>query len=121
MSKHRELLEADQQRREAMIGADVAALADLLSDDLIWTHSSGKTDDKASFLEKIESGTTVYHTLEVEDVVISRHGELYICHGILTGTATAGGTRKDLRNRYLSVWKREQGGFRMLAWQSTGF
>ena len=121
MNDTRALLEADRRRREAMISADMRALSDLLSDELIWTHSSGRTDGKASFLEKIESGATVYHELEVDDAVIVPLGDVYVHHGTLTGSATAAGKRKDLRNRFLSVWKTENGNFEMLAWQSTGF
>lgn len=37
-------------RRAAIIAVDKAALADLLSETLIWTHATGATDSKASYL-----------------------------------------------------------------------
>lgn len=114
------LLDADAQRRAAMIAGDVEALGRLLSDDLIWTHSSGKTDSKRAFLEAIGSGVVVYTALEVTDVQVSAHGNIFLCHGTLQGSASRNGVAKNLSSRFLSVWKRDSDAFEMLAWQSTG-
>ena len=67
MSDVEALMNADTQRRVAMVSSDVVALGDYLADDLSWTHSSGKTDSKESFLAGMASGTTVYHSLDVRD------------------------------------------------------
>lgn len=121
MSEVEDLLAADAARRKAMIAGNASALEGLLSDDLVWTHSSGRTDDKAAVLHAIEAGTVLYRSLQVEDVVVSRHGEIFICHGTLNGKASRDGVERDLRNKFLSVWKRTGASFQMLAWQSTGF
>jgi ketosteroid isomerase-like protein len=121
MDDVQELLTADAQRRDAMIAGDVDALSLLLSDELVWTHSSGRTDDKAAFLGAIAEGTVTYLALETENVGVSRHGDVYLCHGILNGRASRDGAEKALRNKFLSVWRRANGAFIMLAWQSTGF
>ncbi|MEZ5557011.1 MAG: nuclear transport factor 2 family protein [Pseudomonadales bacterium] len=114
------LLEADAQRRAAMIANDVTTLARLLGDDLIWTHSSGKVDDKRSFLAGIESGSVAYRALDVSGIRIARHGDVFLLHGTLDGRASRDGIEKVLRNRFLSVWSQRAGGFELLAWQSTG-
>lgn len=111
---------ADQARREAMISGDTDTLAQLLSDDLIWTHSSGKTDSKASFLESIGSGVVQYKSLEVSNETISRYGDLFIFHGRLNGQASRNGVVKELKSRFLSVWRKDGDAYQMLAWQSTG-
>jgi ketosteroid isomerase-like protein len=121
MDDMQELLTADAQRRDAMIAGDVDGLSRLLDDELVWTHSSGRTDDKTAFLGAIADGTVTYLSLETEDVSVSRHGEVYLCHGILNGRASRDGAEKALRNKFLSVWRRANGAFAMLAWQSTGF
>ena len=41
-------------------------------------------------------------------------------NGLLNGRASRDGVEKALRNRFLSVWVRQDGDFRMVAWQSTG-
>ncbi|MFW6094517.1 MAG: nuclear transport factor 2 family protein [Pseudomonadota bacterium] len=116
-----ELRRADRRRRDAMISADVAALDALLADELVWTHSSGRKDDKAAFLEKIAAGSADYRSLEVSDDTVSSHGAIAIHHGTLTGRVAVDGREKELRNRFLSVWARTGETLRLLAWQSTGF
>jgi ketosteroid isomerase-like protein len=115
-----ELREADWRRRQAMIDGDAATLKRLLADDLIWTHSSGRTDDKRSLLDRIESKAVTYLSLEVADDVVSRHGDVMIHHGALEGLVSVDGRERVLRNRFLSVWKVSGGAFELLAWQSTG-
>ncbi len=114
------LLEADARRRNAMIAADIATLGGLLSDDLIWIHSSGKLDSKSGLLASIGSGVVVYGALDVTDIRVSTHGEVFLCHGTLHGTASRNGVEKNLASRFSSVWKHRNGSFEMLAWQSTG-
>ncbi|MFV2091420.1 MAG: nuclear transport factor 2 family protein [Pseudomonadales bacterium] len=121
MSDEDRLLEADRVRRESMVSGDVERLSAMLSDDLVWTHSSGKMDDKESFLKKIETRAVVYQSLEPESQTISQHGDVMICHGTLIGSAAVDGKVKNLRSRFLSVWQRSGNSFEMLAWQSTGF
>ena len=49
-----------------------------------------------------------------------RQTDVFVCHGLLKGRASRDGAEKDLVNRFLNVWVRENGRYRMLAWQSTG-
>lgn len=114
------LLEADAQRRAAMVRGDADALGEVLDEALIWTHSSGKTDTRRSFLEGLASGVVEYLALETAEVSVIRRGEVFVCHGLLLGRASRDGIEKSLKNRFLSVWVNDGGRFRMLAWQSTG-
>ncbi|MGE0622144.1 MAG: nuclear transport factor 2 family protein [Pseudomonadales bacterium] len=120
MTEQDGVLRADAQRRAAMVAGDVTALGALLDDELIWTHSSGKTDGRQSFLDGIASGVVRYLALDTEAVQVIRRGEVFVCHGLLNGRASRDGVEKALSNRFLSVWVHEAGSFRMLAWQSTG-
>lgn len=115
------LKEIDRRRRDAMISGDVDALGTLLADDLVWTHSSGRQDGKASFLEKIAAGSTEYRSLEVAGDEVSRHGDILIHRGDLQGQVTVEGENRALRNRFLAVWRRSGEGFELFAWQSTKF
>lgn len=121
MSNVENVLTADAARRAAMIAADTDVLGPLLSDDLVWTHSSGRTDDKAAVLATIGEKSVLYLALEVEDVGVAEHNDVYICHGTLKGRVSKDGAERDLRNKFLSIWKQAGSSFQMLAWQSTGF
>lgn len=121
MTMTEQLRAADRRRRQAMIEADVSVLATLFADELTWTHSSGKKDDKPTFLEKIASGSTEYQTLEVSDDTIIQQGDVLIHHGNLAGRVRVDGREKSLNNRFLAVWKSSADGLQLLAWQSTAF
>jgi ketosteroid isomerase-like protein len=112
---------ADRRRRLAMIAGDADALAPLLADALVWTHSSGKQDGKASFLDKIAANTADYHELEVSDDDVVCFADIAIHRGDLTGRVSVDGREKALRNRFLSVWQGSGSTLELLAWQSTGF
>lgn len=120
MTTDEALRAADGRRRRAMIDGDLETLASLLAEDLVWTHSSGKQDDKAGLLRRIGDGGTVYQRLEVADDAILRCGEVLIHHGLLSGEALVEGAPKPLRNRFLSVWIGSGDDVELLAWQSTG-
>jgi len=121
MSDVEALMNADTRRRVAMVSGDVVALGDYLADDLSWTHSSGKTDSKESFLAVMASGTTVYHSLDVRDTQVRIFGDIFVLEGVVFGDVTKDGLDKKLVNRFVTVWqKRERDLFQMHAWQSTG-
>lgn len=121
MTHAQDLRDTDRRRRDAMVAGDADALALLLDDALVWTHSSGKQDDKASFLEKIAGGGTRYLELEVSDDSVTDCGEVLVHQGNLAGRAAVDGREKALRNRFLSVWRRSGTILQLLFWQSTGY
>ena len=111
---------ADAARRRAMVDRDVEALAALLDDDLTWTHSSGRTDSKVAVLDTIRAGDTRYLALDTEAVSVRELGAAVVATGIVYGRVSSAGAERDLRNKFISVWQREGGALRMMAWQSTG-
>jgi len=121
MTHTQALRDADRRRRDAMIAGEPDTLAALLDDELVWIHSSGKQDDKTSFLGKIAAGGVVYLELEVSDDSVTDCGDVLVHRGNLFGRASVGGRDKALRNRFLSVWRRSGDVPQLLFWQSTGY
>src|SRR4051812_12767685 len=54
----------DQKWADATMHADLAALNTILSDDLTYTHSSGKTKTKADFIASIRSKKLKYPSIK---------------------------------------------------------
>ena len=50
------VIDLDKQRMDAMAKKDLAALNMLISDDLVYTHSSARLDTKKSLIGNMESG-----------------------------------------------------------------
>jgi ketosteroid isomerase-like protein len=54
------ILAMEDQRFQAMIAQDVAALDALIAEDLRFVHSNGTVEDKAEFLRKLRDGERRY-------------------------------------------------------------
>lgn len=54
------ILALEDQRFQAMIAQDFAALDALIADDLRFVHSNGAVEDKAGFLRKLRDGERRY-------------------------------------------------------------
>jgi uncharacterized protein (TIGR02246 family) len=115
----RQVRAAEDRRYAAMIAGDVAALAELLSDRAVYTHSYGGRDTKPEFLDKIAAGALVYHSVEhpVIDVIVL--GEAAVVLGEMHADITSAGSSRHLANATVAVWGREDGQWRMAAFQST--
>jgi hypothetical protein len=110
---------ADDKRIAATVAADKTGLAEILSDDLRYAHSSGAVDTKASFTEALVSGRLKYVSVDYEQREFT-----FPAPGIalMTGRAhmkvmTANGG-VDMIAGFLGVWREEHGHWRFLAWQS---
>jgi ketosteroid isomerase-like protein len=109
----------EDRRYEAMVDGDLAALDDLLSDDVMYAHSNAAVDTKASYLERLRTGELVYHSLEhTTDNVVSRPG-VVIVGGTMSGSIHMHGVAKSLNSRVVAVWVAENGRWRLAAFQPT--
>ena len=110
---------ADDARVAAMISADPTKLAATFSDELLYVHSSGKPDTKASFITAISSGKSAYHAVtyeqrefrEVSPGLVLVNGR---CRVQLGKTAPF----NELYLSFLAAYRLEKGAWRFLAWQS---
>jgi hypothetical protein len=114
-----DLKSLEDERCRAMTGGDLAALDRLLSEDLIWTHSSGKVDSKKQLLAKIESGESQYLSMRREDEKCVISAGAAVASGMVSMEVRLGGVERSLRSRYTNVWFREGDVWRVVAWQST--
>lgn len=119
MTDRERLLEVDCERRQAMINADTDVLERLLSEDLIWTHSSGKTESKKEVIAAMLDGAVAYEAIEMAHDRVLTFGEGFIHQGLLHGRAVRDGQVKMLNARFLSVWREVGSQLQMIAWQST--
>jgi ketosteroid isomerase-like protein len=119
MAADQELTVLEDRRCAAMVAADAATLSNLFDDDLVWTHSSARTDTKAGFLDALKSGGTRYLDIKRSDEKVRVHGNLAVISGTADMQVILKGERRELRNRYTNVWAKRGGSWKMLAWQST--
>jgi ketosteroid isomerase-like protein len=113
------IIDLDKKRMDAMARKDVAALNDLLSDDLIYCHSSARLDTKQSLIGAMESGATVYNAVEPSDVKAQDLGSAVVLTGIARIRVTSGGKPNAFGVRFTDVYANKGGKWQMVTWQST--
>ena len=113
------IIDLDKKRMDAMARKDVAALNALLSDDLIYCHSSARLDTKQSLIGAMESGATVYNAVEPSDVKAQDLGNAVVLTGIARIRVTSGGKPNAFGVRFTDVYANKGGKWQMVTWQST--
>ena len=110
---------AEDARYAAQTSDDFAAMGKLFGDDLHYTHSSGKSDTKTSYIEVQRSKAIVYHDMQRSNVTVRTYG----CIAILTGDAhyqvTVGGQETTPVLVFTSIWAKRDGGVQFVSWEST--
>ena len=109
----------DAQRMSAMASGDVGTLNALISDDLVYTHSSARLDTKKSLIENMQTGKTVYTAVVPSDVKAQELGETVVLTGSCRISVNSGGNSMNFGVRFTDVWANKGGQWQMVAWQST--
>ena len=113
------ILAREAARGRALLASDVDALAELLSDRLVFAHANATYEDKASLLKKMASGTIKYLKLAVTEQRVIELGETALLVSRLTAAVTVAGQPRAIDNWTLSVWTLERGVWRLVAYQPT--
>jgi ketosteroid isomerase-like protein len=110
----------EDRRYKAMCEADAAALQELLADTLVYTHSYGGADSKASYMEGIRAKKWQYKKIERPKEHIELYGEgCAVVTGQVRIELLSDGKPKTLNSAYTNVWIKGSKGWQMVAWQST--
>jgi len=113
------IIDLDRQRMSAMGQKDIATLHALLSDDLIYTHSSARLDTKKSLIEAMESGKTVYTSVIPSDVKAQDLGTAVVLTGVARIHVLSNGKPNSFGVRFTDVYANHGGQWQMVTWQST--
>ena len=113
------VIDLDKKRMDATVSKDVATLNALLSDTLIYTHSSARVDTKQSLIGALESGATVYTSIEPSEVKAQDLGTAVVLTGLARITVVVSGKPNSLILRFTDVYANQDGQWKMVTWQST--
>jgi ketosteroid isomerase-like protein len=113
------VLAAEQRWQDALIQSDTDALAALYDDTLIYTHSTGKVDSKTSYIAAIKSGATRYLSMDRSDIKVTLYDNAAVvtCHWKVQ--VASRGNKTDMDARYLHVYVKQKGGWKLAAHEST--
>ena len=115
------ILKLEKARFNAMIAKDGKYLNSVLSDDLVYIHSNGAQDTKESFINSITSGKLQYFSIDVQNADIKVNNSTAWIHGAAKVKVRNGNEAPimELSIRFLDIYKREGGLWKLVAWQSA--
>lgn len=111
---------ADDERVAAILAADARRLDAIFSPDLSYTHSNGQHDTKASYMDTLVTRTTIYRTYDYQARdfrLVSPDIALMTARVLITSANNGKEVALDLS--ILAVFRKEDGRWRFLAWQSA--
>jgi hypothetical protein len=113
------VLAAEDARFAAMVAGDAEGLRRALAEDLEYVHSTGVAEGRDELIASITSGRTRYAAVTgLERQVVMLAPESALVRGTGHFAVFAGTTPLDLKLRYLAVYGREEGAWRLRSWQS---
>ena len=107
---------AESQWRQAVLAGNRSVLANLMADDVTYTHSSALTQTKEQFIESVVSGSTKYQGIDFKMTQMRQYGDtVIVIHDAIITTAQTG-----VAHLYLThVWSRQNGRWQMISRQAT--
>jgi len=110
----------ERDRFRAMVDGDGEALDVLLSDNVFYVHTNGKRETKRQFIDSIAAGRRRYRQIEIQSQdVLTVGDDICVVAGrvLIEMETNNGGLVFPIV--YTAVQAREQGLWRLLAWQAT--
>ena len=110
------VLAAEQEFIAAMIKHDKAALEKLLADDLVYIHSSSKSETKAEVIQAVTSGSATYESIEFRDTMVRQYGDVVVT----THKAAIKTKQSGVSNLLVThVWVKNKGGWQFASRQAS--
>ena len=110
----------ERRRIEATRTNDVAALAPLLHDQLIYVNSAGEIYNKERYLHGIGTQALTYDKdFDVRETHSRALDDLVVLAGIMLGHSRLDGEQQVFHFPCIGVWRKQSGEWQMIAWQSS--
>ncbi len=116
--KEQALLNAVEKLKEAMVSGDRQALESIADADLNYGHSSGKVEDKETFVETIASGKSDFVTIELKNQTYKITGKTAIVRHQLHAKTNDGGKPGEVHLGIMLVWIKQGKDWKLLARQA---
>ena len=115
----REIRALEIAHNSAIARGDVSRVDDLTSDDFTLITPRGFLFNKREMLRGLADGAFSYEYRQIYDLKIRVYGDAAVVTGRSVHTVQEKGRDCSDANRYTRVYVREQGRWRVVAWQTT--
>ena len=110
---------AVENLRKAMVDGDKAGLQNITADQLSYGHSSGKVEDKTTFVDNIVTGKSDFVTIDLTNQTIAVSGDAAIVRHTLSATTNDSGKPGSVKLNILLIWQKQKGQWKLLARQAV--
>lgn len=110
---------AVENLRKAMVDGDKTGLQQITSDKLSYGHSSGRVEDKATFVENIVTGKSDFVTIDLTGQTVAVSGDAAIVRHVLSATTNDSGKPGTVKLNILLIWQKQKGQWKLLARQAV--
>jgi hypothetical protein len=117
--KERQVADAVQSLRKAMIDGDRKALEMITDDDLSYGHSSGRIENRTEFIDNIVSGRSDFVTMELTNQSILIEDKTAIVRHELKGEINDNNKPGTVHLLVMLVWVKDDGRWKLLARQAV--
>jgi len=114
-----EVIQAERAWVEAHRRLDIAALERLMADEYKHVRADGAVVGKAEDLASYQTGDRYWEFAESDEYDIQVHGRTAVLIGRWRARGVNAGERFDYSARFMSVYVKRDGGWQMVAAQST--
>lgn len=114
-----DVLKAEDSRYAAQTSNDFDSMQRLFGDDLVYIHSSGVVDDKASYIERQRSNALHYRAMRRSNVKVRVYGCLAIVTGNGSFDITLKGQDSTVELLFHSIWVKRGSAVQFVSWEST--
>ena len=105
----------DNERIQAQIGADAAALDRIYADDFIGVGPSGTVRTKAQVISDFTSGDLKFQSITTDEVQVRVYENTAVETGLSTMIGQDKGKAVPRDTRFTRVWVKQQGSWRLVA------
>ena len=114
-----ELLAVERQFDAALLSADVAALERILAEQFFLNDFMGGVVVRSELLKYLGAGELKFQGIEPHDLSALYHGDTGLVTGWTEMKAELQGAGSEVKSRFLHVYVKDAGAWRMIAAQGT--
>ncbi len=113
------MLAAEDARFATMVAADAEAMRRWFTEDLEYVHSTGRVVNREQMIDELQAGKLRYRVVTPSERHVTFMGaDAAFVRGQARIEVAADAKPAEFQARYLAVYRREGGDWRLQAWQS---
>lgn len=111
--------QAEEALAEAHLTLDLELIDRLLHPDYVMVQTGGEIETKADVLASYKTGNRQWETARSDQLDIRLHDGMAVVVGRWQASGQHGANHFDYSARFLSIWVKQDGAWRNIAYQST--